>query len=338
MKICFICPDGLTIRGGSKRVVEYASRLGARGHDVWILGTDLEMPDWLASYYGDIKFANIKEGYKDFETDVAIATGGRAARRLGRMNKAKVKAYSVVMLESLNKPTEKHGKEIDRDSPLRDPYEQSWLYYANSSWMQEVVERDFGQKCHLVLAPSNERMRPVPSIKPKDKYWVLGYGGTSSWKGGQRTATAVEIARRTLPNIEMIHYSQKSRPRSNVVVQHWSNPDQKLLPQIYSSADIFCHSSRFEGFANVPFEAMCCGTPVVSYNTRGIEDIVIDGETGLIVDQLDDFDAMAKTLINLTTDSERLEYMKQKCLDKAAEFSWDKTLNQLESIFEEALK
>lgn len=318
-------------------MVEYASRLGKRGHSVWILGPDRRVPDWLAPYYDGFKLADIERGYREFKADVAIATGGRAARRLARMTRVRVKAYSVVILESLNKPTEKHGKIIDRDRFLRDPYHQGWLYYANSSWMKDMVEKQFGQKCYLVLAPSNERMKPVPSIKPEDKLWVLAYGGNSDWKGGHRTAEAVAIAKKTLPNLEMIHYSQRSVPRSRALVKHWSNPPQEVLPQIYSSADLFCHSSRFEGFSNCALEAISCGTPVVSYKTRGIEDVVVHRQTGWIVDEFDTRQ-MARAIIRVLQDRGVYEEMKIKCLEKAAEFSWEKTLLTLETIFEEALR
>lgn len=330
MHISFVVPDNLTIRGGTKRVVEYASRLGQRGHRVSILTGDKKIPEWLAPYYSGFRLVDINE-YRHFKTDVAIATGGRAARRLGRMTRAKVKAYSVVMLESLNKPTEKHGKKIDRDRFLQDPYDQGWIYYANSSWMRDIVEQQFGQKCHLILTPSHERMKPSKSFKPEGKMWILGYGGNSSWKQGHKTAEAVEIAKKTLPNLEMIHYSQKSCPRSKVVVQHWSSPAQDFLPQIYSSADLFCHSSRFEGWSNTCAEAMSCGTPVVSYKTRGVEDIVIHEKTGLIVDEMN-VEKMADAIVQMLGDREELKRYQERCLAHAATFSWDKALTELEEI------
>jgi len=336
MRISFLCVDGLDVRGGVKRICEYASHLFQRGHEVFILTPDKKLPDWLKLYEGTFRLADI-ERYRHFRTDIAIATGGRAARRLGRMQGAKGKIYSVVMLESLNKPTEKHGQEIDRDRCLKDPYGQKWTYYANSTWMKEVVETKFGQKCHLVLAPSNERMRPsTPIYRPEGKLLILGYGGCSNWKGGQRTADAVALAKKSLPNLEMIHYSQRSVPKSRVVVKHWSSPSQELIPQIYSSADIFVHSSRFEGWANAPFESISCGTPVISYRTPGIEDFIIHNETGVIVDEFDNTH-MARAIIRLLTDQALYGKLKIKCIDKAAEFTWEKTLSKLEQIFEEAL-
>jgi len=331
MKIGFLCPDGLKIRGGCKRIVEYAMRLGKRGHDVYVLTPDKALPDWLAGYYDGFKLFDIDQ-YRSFKADVAVATGARAGRRMARMNFVKIKAFSVVLLESLTKPTEKHGQIIDRDRFLKDPYGQKWVYYANSTWMKNIVEQNFGQKCHLVLAPPSERMKPVlPVYKSEGKLICLGYGGTSQWKGGQRTADAVALAKKSLPNLEMIHYSQKSIPRSRVVVKHWSNPNQDLLPQIYSSADITIHSSKFEGFANVVAESMACGTPVISHRTQGVENLIIHNETGIIVDEFDTTH-MARAIIRLLNDKDLYTKLKVKCVEHMQQFSWEKTLSTLEKI------
>jgi D-inositol-3-phosphate glycosyltransferase len=335
MRITFAVPDSMhAVRGGMKRIAEYASRLAKRGHDVVILSPDKDVPEWLASYRGTYKLANI-EGYRHFETDVAIATGGRAARRIARMVRAKVKAYSVVMLESLNKPTEKHGQIIDRDRFLRDPYKQNWLYYANSSWLKAAVETKFGQKCHLVLAPSNEKMKPAAKFKPLDKLWALGYGH-GDWKGAQRTADAVSLAKKTIRNLEMIHYSSRGMPSSRVIVKHWSKPTIEVLASIYSSADIFVHSSRFEGFANTCAEALSCGTPVVTYRTPGIEDIVIHGQTGIIVDQFEPI-YMARAIVHTLTKKDLYLKLQENALRHMAQFTWDRTLSILEGMFQEAL-
>lgn len=334
MKIGFIIPDGLTTRGGTKRCCEYAMRLGKRGHDVHILTPDKKLPDWLRGFYDGFKLFDI-DRYREFKADVAVATGARSGRRLSRMVHVKAKLYSVVLLESLTKATEKHGQIIDRDRFLKDPYKQGWIYYANSTWMKEIVENKFGQKCHLVLAPSNEKMKPIASFRPADKEWALGYGH-GDWKGGQRTADAISLAKKSLPNLEMIHYSSRGAPRSRSMVKHWSSPSQELLPQIYSSANVTIHSSRYEGFANVVMESMSCGTPVISYKTPGIGDLIIHNETGIIVEEFDNTH-MARAIIRLLTNKELYNKIKANTTKHMSQFTWEKTLTTLEQVFEEAL-
>jgi colanic acid/amylovoran biosynthesis glycosyltransferase len=58
---------------------------------------------------------------------------------------------------------------------------------------------------------------------------------------------------------------------------------QLELPGLYRSADIFCLTSVVEGVPVVLMEAMASGLPIVATDITGIPELVIDGETGLLV-------------------------------------------------------
>ena len=53
--------------------------------------------------------------------------------------------------------------------------------------------------------------------------------------------------------------------------------------QLYSHAAVFCCPSVYEPFGIINLEAMACETPVVASAVGGIPEVVIDGETGLLV-------------------------------------------------------
>jgi glycosyltransferase involved in cell wall biosynthesis len=53
---------------------------------------------------------------------------------------------------------------------------------------------------------------------------------------------------------------------------------------LYSHAAVFCCPSIYEPFGLINLEAMACTTPVVASAVGGIPEVVVDGETGYLVD------------------------------------------------------
>jgi glycogen synthase len=59
--------------------------------------------------------------------------------------------------------------------------------------------------------------------------------------------------------------------------------DKDSVIQLYSHAAVFCCPSIYEPFGIINIEAMACNTAVVASAVGGIKEVVIDGETGILV-------------------------------------------------------
>jgi glycosyltransferase involved in cell wall biosynthesis len=58
------------------------------------------------------------------------------------------------------------------------------------------------------------------------------------------------------------------------------------LAEYYANADVFVFPSRWETFGIVMIEAMACGTPVAAYPVQGPLDVVDQGVTGFMEEDL----------------------------------------------------
>ena len=58
------------------------------------------------------------------------------------------------------------------------------------------------------------------------------------------------------------------------------------LAQFYASADVMVFPSRTDTFGNVITESMACGTPVAAYPVAGPRDVIADGVSGALDDDL----------------------------------------------------
>jgi glycogen synthase len=79
---------------------------------------------------------------------------------------------------------------------------------------------------------------------------------------------------------EAVAAAQKSRPG---VIWIQEMVDKPSVIQLYSHAALFCCPSIYEPFGIINLEAMACETPVVASAVGGIKEVVVEGETGLLV-------------------------------------------------------
>ncbi len=164
------------------------------------------------------------------------------------------------------------------------------------------------------------RFQPPAPAPAKRGPTILASGGVKPRKGTHLLVEALAQVRQTIPDARLVvtgrhetAYVAQIRARiaalglRDAVDLPGQIPDEALLGW-YQGADVFALPSlsvgdRFEGFGLVFLEASAAGLPVVGTRGSGVEEAVIEGETGLLVPQ-NDAPALADAITHLLSDAD----------------------------------
>lgn len=191
-------------------------------------------------------------------------------------------------------------------APVPDNFSSRWLYNSATRFIATTGERLRGQMMREVRVPA-DRVQSVPTgidlarFCPGDKVrqraalglpadaFIVGIVATlRSWKGHRFLLEAIQ----PLADIQLV-IAGDGPQRSALEAQveslglkqrvHFAG-NQKDVPPWLQSFDLFVLPSYAnEGVPQALMQAMACGLPVISTPVGSIDEILIDGETGLMV-------------------------------------------------------
>ena len=119
----------------------------------------------------------------------------------------------------------------------------------------------------------------------------------------------------------------------HVHIVGFQDPVQPLL----AALDLYVHPALMEGFGIAVVEAMAMGKAVVATTTGGLPEVVVQGETGLLVPPRD-VESLAATVVSLLEDTVRREEMGLRGKARAQErFSLDASVAKMEELYGEVL-
>lgn len=107
--------------------------------------------------------------------------------------------------------------------------------------------------------------------------------------------------------------------------------------EVLSIADLFILPSETESFGLSALEAMTMKVPVISSDTGGIPEVNIHGKTGYM-SKVGDYEDMAKNVIALLSNEEKLAQFKENAFEQAKKFDIHNILPQYEKLYEEVIK
>lgn len=110
--------------------------------------------------------------------------------------------------------------------------------------------------------------------------------------------------------------------------------EEKELAKYYSNAMCFIYPSLYEGFGLPVLEAMQCGCPVITSNVSSLPEVT--GDAGIQINPKSD-EEMIEAYEKMYFDSKFREECRNKGLERAKQFNWDKCANEIISYINNTL-
>jgi D-inositol-3-phosphate glycosyltransferase len=113
--------------------------------------------------------------------------------------------------------------------------------------------------------------------------------------------------------------------------------DQEDLALYYAAADLCAVPSLTESFGLVALEAMACGTPVVGTRVGGLQTVIEDGQSGLLV-PAGDYQALAEAMAQVLTDSRLRLHLAHGARERAEQFTWQRVGDRIVDLYDRILE
>ena len=109
-----------------------------------------------------------------------------------------------------------------------------------------------------------------------------------------------------------------------------------ILSTYYRAADIVIVPSRSESFGLVALEAAACGVPVVASSVGGLQNLIEDGKTGLLIEGWDPVE-YAQAVDYLLSNPFKTTEIAMNAVDRAQTYTWGQTATRLQEIYQSVL-
>ncbi len=171
---------------------------------------------------------------------------------------------------------------------------------------------------------------------------VLFSGKLTQAKGGAELTRALLEVSKEIKNLTLLIVGQKdsytesliasAQGLFNVVITGWT--EEKNLPAIYSKAHLAVFPSTcFDTFGMVNIEAMALEKPVIATSFGGAKEIIVDGETGFIINPYDT-ENFSNKMIELLENPDKAKEMRKKGREKVEQFfTLEKQIEGYEELY-----
>jgi len=363
MKVIIIHPH-LFIKGGGERLTKILTvGLEKLGVDVCIVTSSLE-GGFLNSYDFEAKLFpkfhgsshalrslatlafSIKEAIDDFVPDAVVSmTEDTVTLGISKLLKRRLKTIQYTHFPYEEEAAGLCGTYIEY---YRFPswFNKFFLWSANiiacnSKYTQVAIRRAWGRVARVVYPAIDYIFETEPSNlgSPRENI-LLCAGRFSKLKRQDFLVRVFPKIKEEVKDSRLVlagYYDERHASflkdllnQGNKDIEFRINPTDQELIELYSLAKVYCHPRIGEHFGLAPLEAMSQGAPVVAYNSGGIRETMVNGKTGYLVGNDEEF--VNRIIHLLKVDNSRWQDMQICSVERSHQFTPDRFVEEFISL------
>lgn len=323
--------------GGVKVVLEHASRLLARGHQVRIFFLEGTL-DWFRWKVPASKFSSVdalKRALAEFR-GIKVATWYETAPWVAESLQAGDRGYYLIQdVEECYCTTEE-----DAANAL-NTYRLGLKPITEGLWVRSQLKDRFSLDSVFVsigldfdLFQPHLIMRDPQTILTQARTWSGGGEVGAKLKGWETAKSTILRCHELNPRTRLRTFSIEEKQQFPPALEHahFRGPTDEQLAELYSHAGMYLLTSTHEGFGLTAAEAMACGCPVVATRAHGNEEFCIDGVTALTA-PADDAEQLAQNCARLQSDPIFARELGQNGRSFILNYTWERVIDRLEREF-----
>jgi len=183
---------------------------------------------------------------------------------------------------------------------------------------------------------------------------LLYLGGFRPIKGPRYLIEALERIPMSSGNIKVLFVGNPRHPLESFYVRYIMNLIKHLkvekrvsiirnipypeMPEYFSASDALVLPSLYDSFPKVALEAMACRTPVIASAVGGLNELIVDGKTGILVKPGDPH-KLAEAILKIASDTTLKEKLGSNGRRLVADqFTWNHAATRTLTLYQKLLR
>ncbi len=209
-------------------------------------------------------------------------------------------------------------------------FRRASLILTNGKHTADAVSRSCPEAAHkirtLIFPIDETRFKPNPSVRDSSHPYLLFAARINEpRKNTPLLIRAFARVRQHHPDLRLIltgdppnnillNVAREADVTDAIDFRGYQTPDE--LIQLYQGAELFIVPSLQEGMCNAMLESLACGTPTIATRCGGPEKMIVDDETGYLVDNNDE-DQLVAAILKALANQDHLNVMRRNAREYA---------------------